>query len=296
MLVWEAVIIGILAAALFVLYFRTEAVLSRVERMVDAAVEDRLQEEEFSESRLSRMEAKLYRYLSAGRTASRQLAQERDSVKELISDISHQTKTPIANIRLYTQLLAESESLGGHASGLVEPLDEQTRKLDFLIQALVKLSRLENGILVLTPRRENVGELLEGLDYGPAAVRKGVELVIEPCPECTAVFDLKWTLEALSNLVDNAIKYTPAGGRVCVRVMPYEMFVSIQVEDNGRGITEEESAKIFTRFYRSSDAAAEDGVGIGLYLAREILRKEGGYIKVYSKPGQGSTFALFLPV
>lgn len=295
MLVWETVIIGILLAALCVLYFRTEAVLSRVERMVDAAVEDRLREEEFSESRLSRLETKLYHYLSAGRTASRQMAQERDSVKELISDISHQTKTPIANIRLYTQLLAESESLGGHASGLVEPLDEQTRKLDFLIQALVKLSRLENGILVLTPCRENVRELLEGLDYGQAAVRKGVELVIESSPECTAVFDLKWTLEALSNLVDNAIKYTPAGGRVSVRVKPYEMFVSIEVEDDGRGITEEESAKIFTRFYRSPESAAEDGVGIGLYLAREILRKEGGYIKVYSRPGEGSRFSLFLP-
>lgn len=295
MLVWETVIIGILLAALCVLYFRTEAVLSRVERMVDAAVEDRLREEEFSESRMSRLETKLYHYLSAGRTASRQMAQERDSVKELISDISHQTKTPIANIRLYTQLLAESESLGGHVSGLVEPLDEQTRKLDFLIQALVKLSRLENGILVLTPCRENVRELLEGLDYGQAAARKGVELVIESGPECTAVFDLKWTLEALSNLVDNAIKYTPAGGRVCVRVKPYEMFVSIEVEDDGRGITEEESAKIFTRFYRSPESAAEDGVGIGLYLAREILRKEGGYIKVYSRPGEGSRFSLFLP-
>lgn len=293
MLVLEAVIIGILAAALCFLYFRTEAVMNRLERMVDAALEDRLWEEEFSESRLSRLESRLYQYLSAGRSAAAQIEKERNSIKELIGDISHQTKTPIANILLYAQLLAEREEPAGTAE-LVDQLQRQTRKLDFLIQSLVKLSRLENGILALTPRRESVAELLEGLDYEQAA-RKGVELVIEPDSECTAVFDLKWTLEALSNVVDNAVKYTPEGGRVCVRVKAYEMFVSILVEDTGRGITEEESARIFTRFYRSPRSAAEEGVGVGLYLAREILRREGGYIKVRSKPGEGSTFSLFLP-
>ncbi len=293
MLVLEAVIIGILAAALCFLYFRTEAVMNRLERMVDAALEDRLWEEEFSESRLSRLESRLYQYLSAGRSAAAQIEKERNSIKELIGDISHQTKTPIANILLYAQLLAEREEPAGTAE-LVDQLQRQTRKLDFLIQSLVKLSRLENGILALTPRRESVAELLEGLDYEQAA-RKGVELVIEPDSECTAVFDLKWTLEALSNVVDNAVKYTPEGGRVCVRVKAYEMFVSILVEDTGRGITEEESARIFTRFYRSPRSAAEEGVGVGLYLAREILRREGGYIRVRSKPGEGSTFSLFLP-
>lgn len=307
MLVLEAVIIGILAAALCFMYFRTEAVMNRLERMVDAALEDRLLEEEFSESRLSRLESRLYQYLNAGRNEAAQIEKERNSIKELIGDISHQTKTPIANILLYTQLLAEREELAGEAEDgqnadgdrrsaeLVEQLQRQTRKLDFLIQSLVKLSRLENGILTLTPRRESVAELLEGLDYEQAAARKGVEFVIEPDSECTAVFDMKWTLEALSNVVDNAVKYTPEGGRVCVRVKAYEMFVSILVEDTGRGITEEESARIFTRFYRSPRSAAEEGVGVGLYLAREILRREGGYIGVRSKPGAGSVFSLFLP-
>lgn len=300
MLACETIIIVVLTAALCFLYFRTEAVLNRLERMVDAAVEERLWEEDFSESRLSRLESRLYQYLSAGRSAAAQLERERNSIKELIGDISHQTKTPIANILLYAQLLAEREDAGkgswdGRRAELVDQLEKQAQKLEFLIQTLVKLSRLENGILVLAPRRESVAELLEGLDYGQAAMRKGVELVIESGSEYTAVFDLKWTLEALSNVVDNAVKYTSEGGRVCVRVKAYEMFVSILVEDTGRGITEEESAKIFSRFYRSPESAHQEGVGVGLYLAREILRREGGYIKVSSRPGEGSTFSLFLP-
>lgn len=115
MLVLEAVIIGILAAALCFMYFRTEAVMNRLERMVDAALEDRLLEEEFSESRLSRLESRLYQYLNAGRNEAAQIEKERNSIKELIGDISHQTKTPIANILLYTQLLAEREELAGEA-------------------------------------------------------------------------------------------------------------------------------------------------------------------------------------
>ena len=110
-----------------------------------------------------------------------------------------------------------------------------------------------------------------------------------------ACFDLKWTLEALSNILDNAVKYTPAGGTVSVNAQEYEMFVRIDVADSGIGMSEEETAKVFARFYRSPRVSQEKGVGIGLYLVREILSREGGYIKVTSKIDQGSTFSVFLP-
>lgn len=106
---------------------------------------------------------------------------------------------------------------------------------------------------------------------------------------------MKWTLEAVSNIVDNAIKYTPSGGSVTICSQEYEMFVCIRIADTGIGMSEEETAKIFTRFYRSSEVSDERGVGIGLYLAREIIAKEGGYIKVSSKKGEGSVFSVFLP-
>ena len=128
----------------------------------------------------------------------------------------------------------------------------------------------------------------------PKAAEKGVELAIRQA-EGTAVFDPKWTEEALCNLLDNAVKYTPAGGAVSVEVKNYELFSAIRVSDTGPGIPEEEQAKIFGRFYRAPGAYQTEGVGIGLYLTRQIAEKQGGYVKVESAPGKGSVFSLFLP-
>ena len=109
-----------------------------------------------------------------------------------------------------------------------------------------------------------------------------------------AVFDFKWTEEALANIVDNAIKYTEHG-TITISAVSYEMFARIDISDTGSGIPETEQAKIFARFYRSNSVQKQEGVGIGLYLARQIISGEGGYIKVASVPGKGSTFSIFLP-
>lgn len=98
----------------------------------------------------------------------------------------------------------------------------------------------------------------------------------------------------MGNIVDNAIKYTPYGGKVSVNIITYPMFLCIRVSDNGIGIAEEEQAKIFTRFYRSAAVKEQQGVGIGLYLAREIIREQNGYVKVESELGKGSVFSVFL--
>ena len=213
----------------------------------------------------------------------------------MVSDISHQTKTPVSNILLYTQLLGEAPELSENTKKLVEQIEQQTEKLSFLIASLVKTSRLENGILTLQPNEESVGRMLGALDFTAQAREKNIDLSIGKADGMTACFDLKWTLEALSNILDNALKYTPAGGKVKVSAREYEMFIRIDVADSGIGMSEEETAKVFARFYRSPRVSQEKGVGIGLYLAREILSREGGYIKVTSKINQGSTFSVFLP-
>lgn len=169
--------------------------------------------------------------------------------------------------------------------------------MNFLIASLVKTSRLENGIIAVAPKQNPVGELLRQLEqaYASGAGQKGVTFRVDLTADPVAYFDFKWTLEALSNILDNAIKYTPPGGLVTVSVREYELFVCIDIADSGIGITEEETAKIFTRFYRSPRVYEEKGVGIGLYLAQEIVGKEGGYIKVSSELSKGSTFSVFLP-
>ena len=284
----------LLAAALVFLYMKSNRMWNSVERMVEAARDGIFVETAFDEGRLSRLESKMYQYLVSGQTSRRQTEREREKIKALVSDISHQTKTPIANMMLYTQLLEENGSLDGNARSIAFQIEEQVNKLNFLIQSLVKLSRLESGMLEVRPEKNKIRKLIAGLDYAAAAEQKGISLSVGEVPELTAFFDLKWTLEALSNIVDNAIKYTPAGGSVAISVKEYEMFARIDIEDTGIGMEEEETAKIFARFYRSPAVSGESGVGIGLYLVREILGREGGYVKVASRPGKGSVFYVFL--
>ena len=293
-----ALITAAALAAAFFTYRKASKTLQKTDEMLDAAIAGSFAEHDFSEERLSRLESKMYRYLSEQEIQKRQLETEQENINRLIGDISHQTQTPLSNVLLYTQLLAESETLGSHERELAEKTAAQAEKLSFLIASLVKTSRLENNVIRLYSQTGEIGQLLAELheSYAAKAAAAGRTLeLVQPGTELLARFDRKWTLEAVGNLVDNAIKYTEAGGHIRIAAAAYEMFIRIDVEDDGMGIAEAEQAQIFGRFYRSQAAADEKGVGIGLYLAWEIIEKEGGYIKLKSKPGEGSCFSVFLP-
>ncbi|POZ56466.1 HAMP domain-containing sensor histidine kinase [Lysinibacillus sp. FSL M8-0337] len=277
-------------------FFKANKVIERLNKMIDNAIEGRPIENGFDESKLSALETKLSHYLTANSATKIQLADEKSKINQLISDISHQTKTPLANILLYTQLLAESE-LSDYNQNCVAALTQQAEKLNFLISSLVKASRLETGIITVTPTNNNVANMLETVieQATPKAMGKNIALTVDS-RDVEAVFDPKWTVEALYNIVDNAIKYTPSGQSVQLSVTPYQLFCRIDVADTGLGISEDETAKIFSRFYRSQEVTDKEGVGLGLYLAREIITAQGGYIKVKSRMGTGSVFSVFLPI
>ncbi len=289
--------VAILAAVGVILWdrWRLRRTLGELDRMLDEAIEGSFQESRFDESRLSAVGSKLAQYLSASTTSARNVAEEREKIKELIADISHQTKTPIANVLLYAQLLEEQE-LSDQGRACAAALEEQAKKLQSLIDALVKISRLETGVLALHPTAGPLEPMLEeaAAQFAPKAAEKGVSLTLDPT-DADAVFDAKWTGEAVCNLLDNAVKYTPAGGSVTVKAVAYELFSRVNVTDTGPGIPEAEHAKVFCRFYRSAAVSQEPGVGIGLYLARQIAEGQGGYVKVFSQPGKGATFSLYLP-
>ena len=164
------------------------------------------------------------------------------------------------------------------------------------MDALVKSSRLETGILALHPERQAIAPVLRRAveQYMPKARGKGIELSLTAA-EGEAMFDAKWTEEAVCNLLDNAVKYTPAGGKVTVSSRDFEMFSLIQVSDTGPGVAEGEQAKVFSRFYRGASARDREGVGLGLCLTRQIAERQGGYVKLDSAPGRGSRFSLYLP-
>ena len=275
--------------------WRARLTMNRLERMLDEAIEGRFSERRFDESRLSRAESRLAHYLSASAISAGHVAEEKAKLQSLIADIAHQTKTPLSNILLYTQLLAEME-LSGEGQNCVAALEGQTKKLQSLLDALVKTSRLETGILTLRPVSGPLLPMLEEAvgQFLPSAAGKGISLTLTPT-DAVAVFDPKWTAEAVCNLLDNAVKYTPAGGKISVRAVRYEMFCRVDVADTGPGVPEAEQPKIFQRFYRSDAAREAEGVGVGLYLARQIAEGQGGYLKVSSKPGHGAVFSLCLP-
>lgn len=300
MAVTTVVAVAVLAAAIICVacYYRRKErkLLGSINAMLDCAIDGTFTEGLFDESVLSLTETKLNGFLSQTSASSRNLSEEKEKLKELISDISHQTKTPIANILLYSQLLCEKD-LSDEEKSCAAAASQQAEKLSFLINALVKTSRLETGIVTLNPCAAEVDDMLAAVKEQVAikAEAKNISLDFVQSGQ-KACFDAKWTAEAVFNIVDNAVKYTAPGGFVKVSVTPYQMFCRIDIEDNGAGISEEEQAKIFLRFYRSRESGTSEGVGIGLYLAREIITGQNGYIKVMSEKGKGSTFSVFLPI
>lgn len=294
-LVYITLLLIILATFTGTIVYRIRArkLYTGLNDMLEQAMAGTLSETDFDESLHSALENKFHSYLTASETSSNNVKEERARIKELIADISHQTKTPISNILLYTELLSEQE-LSESGREYVESLSSQTIKLRFLIDSLVKMSRLESGVFTLVPEYIPLAPMFDKLQtqFAMPAAQKGISLIFQPTEAC-AVYDEKWTLEAVGNILDNAIKYTKQGG-ITVKAVSYELFCCIQISDTGIGIPEEELSKIFSRFHRSPDVHDEEGIGIGLYLSREIIAREGGYIKVDSSVGRGSTFFVYL--
>lgn len=292
------VVISVLAAvaaigAVIVNRIKTRRIIKNINAMLDSAINGSFAESRFDESELSALENKLWQYLSSSEISARRTAEEKEKIKTLIADISHQTKTPVSNILLYSELLSE-ENPSPELKEYTDKIKGQSEKLSFLITSLVKLSRLETGIIALNPKENDIAPMLGDIvsQAKPKADEKGLYLTLE-CGNEKAVFDEKWTNEAVWNIVDNALKYTEKGG-VKISVKDYEMFVCIEISDTGKGIPESEQAQIFSRFYRSADTSSEEGLGIGLYLSRQIISSGNGYIKVVSQPGKGSVFSVFL--
>ncbi len=275
-------------------YQKEKGLINRLQEMIDQARSGRLDRTEISEEKYSALENSLKQYLDCSLLSEENQQRQKEIIQTLISDIAHQTLTPISNLKIYGEILSEENSENQEE---IDTILEQTEKLDFLIQSLVKLSRMESGIIAVHPEDIGIRQLLELIQREFGAKAREKQIVLTVCDtDLYAACDLKWTAEALGNIVDNAIKYTPNGGTVKIKVEQYSFFVRIDVIDAGIGMEKEEIPKIFGRFYRSLSVADQPGVGIGLFLTREIIQAQKGYVKVKSEIGKGSTFSMFLPV
>ena len=271
-----------------------DRVMERLNLMLEHAISGEPIETSFDETKMSALETKLAQYLKMNQLGKQQLNDEKERIDALISDISHQTKTPIANMLLYSELLAE-EIQDEKSKEMLEAIHFQAEKLSFLTQSVVKISRLESGVIQTVPEKNSVSELIEKVvtQVEPKASMKDIYIDVSSV-DGEALFDMKWTSEAIGNIVDNAVKYTNIGGNIQITVNEYSLFTRIDIRDNGIGIAENDLPKIFGRFYKCSTTQQEEGVGLGLYLAREIISGQGGYIKVSSQIEKGTMFSVFL--
>ena len=279
----------------------TGKVLRRLNEMLDSALDGSFEEYHYDETELSKIETKWNRFLSSSSLARKNIEKEKANLQSLVSDISHQTKTPVANMKLYAELLEEGIARENpdreQMLFMAGEMKKQAERLEFLMQALTKMSRLETNLVTVQPEKQSVEPLIfqAVAQIKPKADACEIDVKIQGNQKITACYDKKWSIEALYNLLDNAVKYSPKGSQVTLRVQEYSMYCEICVEDRGIGMTEEEIPKVFQRFYRGKQVQQKPGVGIGLYLVREIVKKQKGYVKIKSQPGQGSRISLFLP-
>ena len=301
----EIVLIGLIAAVMGLLWknYRTkkeaERFAEKVETALDAIVTGKEWnlEEELEDSLWGRTGTQLEKVEQVFRKKEEESFCEKERVKGLISDISHQIKTPVANIKLYMELL-EGENVSPDAQKFLKKIKGQTEKIDFLMQSMVKMSRLETGILQIHKEEK---DLYETIGCAVSAVvaeaaAKDIDLYVDCEKPMQIRHDSKWTEEAIYNILDNAVKYTENGGKIQIRARRQALFLKLSIYDTGKGIALERQAEIFTRFYREPEVHEKPGVGIGLYLARTIMELQKGYIEVKSEPGKGTCFSLYFPV
>lgn len=244
----------------------------------------------------SKLNHKLKRLLEITESTTFKAREEKDELKSLLGDISHQIKTPIANIKMYNNILIERDVPEDKQNEFLKLSNLQIEKLDFLMESMIKMSRLENGIIQLQPKNNMLILVLANAlaQISQKAEEKDIAIDVKCEDNIKANFDPKWTEEAIFNVIENAVKYTQEGGKISIDVEELEMYIVINITDNGIGIEENEQPMIFQRFYRSPKAQGEEGVGVGLALTREIISRQQGFMKVKSIPLEGSTFTIYL--
>lgn len=211
-------------------------------------------------------------------------------IQKLISEIAHQLRTPLANIKNYTELLQESlnETQETLNTEYIKDLRTSEEQLCFLVESFIKTARLEQGIIQVHTQKENLVEtILNALgQIQKKAEEKEIFFQVELPEKIICEHDKNWMCEALYNVFDNAVKYSKNNSRINITMKQTEMFYKIQIRDYGIGIRDREENKIFQRFYRGEQERRQEGCGIGLYLSREIVLLQKGMMKAKQmKPG-----------
>lgn len=271
-------LVGILVVIIVTVLFKYIVLrneMSELSGYIDKALDGNLEITEFDEKELSKIKSKLIKFLYASQVKEAKINTEKNKTKDLIADISHQTKTPITNLSLYISLLEDDPK-----EEYIEIIKYELDKLKFLIQNLVKSSRLESDIIGLQKNQANLKDLVKYVleEFKVTLDEKDITVNIKD-EDLIFNLDERWLKEAIHNLIDNAIKYSPNGSTINISVYKSYLNFNLDIENECKDLSEETLPKIFERFYRGKNSVSKEGLGLGLFIAREIIEKHGGNIK-----------------
>ncbi len=300
-IIFIVLLVGMITSLILLLQREIKSVLVRLSDMV-ASLIDMRETEVFSvlnDDLLSKLQSQVLKLSRMLKLQNTKLLNEKNEIKSLISDISHQLKNPLANLKIYVSLIMDEDIEPLMRMEYLKNIDNQLDKLNWLMESMIKMTRLESGIIQLIREENSLNDVLMTSlkQIYQKALKKNIDILFIPSEKDMRLsIDLRWTAEAITNILDNSVKYTRESGKIKIQVHKYELFARIDIEDNGTGFDEQEVNDIFKRFYRGNNSKGIDGVGIGLYLTREIISMQDGYIKAMSESGKGSTFSIFLPL
>ncbi len=221
----------------------------------------------------------------------------KEFLRNIISDISHQLKTPLAALDIYNGIIQQEAADPETVRQFADLSEQELDRIELLVQNLLKMARLEAGAITLERKPERLAELLAQVRqqylFRSLQEQKQIELLGDE--QTTLLCDRVWLAEALGNLVKNALEHTQPGDKILIRWQQSPCLTQISVEDNGSGIHPEDLYHIFKRFYRSRFSQATQGIGLGLSLAKSIIEAHQGSVEVRSQLGQGTVFTVSLP-
>ncbi len=265
-----------------------------IQSLIDGKPRPHFKEEEESLPGKFQMQLmKLYRIMNAAKDEEQKVRRE---MSGMVADLVHQVNTPITNIQMYSGFLTQDELTREEKIKMCGVINAQVEKLGWFAEGFSKTARLETDIMKVSPKPQPILPMVvSAIDQiALKAQKRGNEIALEGNQDICAVYDRRWTEEALFNILDNAVKYGKEKMPVTVEMTAYNLFVRIDVRNWGPAIPKEEYSKIFARFYRGRNAAMTEGVGLGLYLARKILTEQGGYVKAGEYGKKGNEFSIFL--
>lgn len=320
--VWLVLVEGLLFFGLLHMLYHIEneyvsQIVTDLSKLLDQLMELE-QAEVFPENEdtlVSKLQTQIVRLIHILQKQNELEKREHENIKGLVSDLSHQLKTPLSNLKMYTEFLNQKELSEEQRLEYVKVLEISLQRLLFLSESMIKVSRLERGLVHLNQQEESINQtILMAIKNAYAKAKEShVEIKYQEDYQGSILHDSTWTAEAIYNLIDNAIKYgtnpvskaendsnhgnnerKDGNKEILVSIRSLGAMIEIAVEDQNTLIPEEEYTKIFQRFYRGNSAkSVEDGVGIGLYLTREIITQQGGYVSV-KKGAVGNRFVILM--